>query len=159
MQAILTQADHSIKELKKLIYPLNLCVENLEAPSFDFVVPLIEKHNVSVCLDVGHLRVGAEMLGLDELRAARLMAPYTRSVHLWTTRGRHDVRRYHHIPVHPSLTPADGWIDVPQMLELILTCSPQCAIVFEPGRLYNADPDWQAEGMAWVQGLVAGRGA
>ena len=69
MQAILTQADHSIKELKKLIYPLNLCVENLEAPSFDFVVPLIEKHNVSVCLDVGHLAYqgGGEIGFLDRL--------------------------------------------------------------------------------------------
>ena len=107
-----------------------------------------------VCLDVGHLRVGAEMLSVDEWKAARLLAPYTRSMHLWTARGREDVRRYYHVPVHPSLTPADGWIDVPRMLELVLAHDPDCAIVFEPHDLYNPDPNWQAEGIAWVRDIV-----
>jgi sugar phosphate isomerase/epimerase len=108
-----------------------------------------------VCLDIGHLRVGAEMLGIDESKAARLLAPYTESMHLWTIRNREDVRRYRHVPVHPSLVPADGWIDVRGMLDLVLTHNPHCAIVFESNELYNPDPDWGVEGMAWVREIVA----
>ena len=108
-----------------------------------------------ICTDIGHVRVGAEMLGLDEWEIVRTLAPYTCSMHLWTTRGKGDVRRYHHVPVHPSLAPADGWIDVPRMLEAVLLRNPDCAIVLEPDSLYNADPSWQAEGVAWVSELVA----
>jgi sugar phosphate isomerase/epimerase len=112
---------------------------------------------LDVCLDVGHLRVGAQMLGLDEWQAAQVLAPHTRSMHLWTLRDRRDVRRYHHVPVHPSLTPDDGWIDIPAMLDLVLAHHPDAKIVFEPHPAYNPDPGWQAEGIEWVRELVAAR--
>lgn len=108
-----------------------------------------------VCVDVGHLRIGGEMLGVDEWQMARDLAPYTRSLHLWTTRGREDVRRFHHVPVHPSLTPQQGWIDIPGMLDLFLSNAPECAVVFEPHAAYNPDPVWRAEGMDWVRQIVA----
>jgi sugar phosphate isomerase/epimerase len=108
-----------------------------------------------VCLDIGHARIGAEMLDVDEWDAVRVLAPHTRSMHMWTTRGREDVRRYHHVPVHPTLTPADGWIDVPRILDAVLTVHPDCAIVFEPHGLYPAaNAAWRAEGVAWVRELV-----
>jgi sugar phosphate isomerase/epimerase len=118
----------------------------------DIVAPRAHLH---VCLDVGHLRVAAEMLGRDEWGMARLLAPHTRSMHLWTTRGREDVRRYHHVPVHPSLNAEGGWIDIPGMLELVLSHAPECGVVFEAHGLYNPAPDWQTEGMVWVRELVA----
>ncbi len=131
-------------------------------PSFatpqDLIASVSRHSYLHICLDVGHVRVGAEILGIDEWDVVRMLAPYTASMHLWTTRGRGDVRRYHHVPVHPSLTPADGWIDVPGMLEAVLTHNPDCAIVFEPNTLYNSDLDWQAKGVAWVRGLVASYG-
>jgi sugar phosphate isomerase/epimerase len=127
-------------------------------PSFDTpadLVRLVRRYpNLQVCLDVGHLRVGAEMLNMDEREAAELLAPHTRSMHLWTLRDREDVRRYHHVPVHPSLAPADGWIDIPAMLDLVLRHNPDCAIVFEPNELYNPNREWWAEGIEWVQGIV-----
>jgi len=129
-------------------------------PSFaspEQMVDLVGRYpHLHVCLDVGHLRVAAEILGIDEWHAAELLAPHTRSMHLWTARGRDDVRRYHHVPVHPSLTPEEGWIDIPGMLRLVLEHNPQCAVVFEPNWLYNPDREWQAEGMAWVEEIVAG---
>jgi sugar phosphate isomerase/epimerase len=109
---------------------------------------------LDVCLDIGHVRVGAEMLGVDEWDVVRTLAPHARSMHLWTTRGREDVRTYHHVPVHPSLTPAGGWIDIPRLLEIVLAIQPDCAIVFEPDSHYNADPAWQAQGIDWVRSLV-----
>jgi sugar phosphate isomerase/epimerase len=121
------------------------------------LIALVSRYShLDVCLDVGHLRVGAEILERDVWQMARILAPYTRSMHLWTLRDRRDVRAYHHVPVHPSLTPADGWLDIPGMLDLVLEHHADCAIVFEPHHVYNPDPVWQAEGIAWVRDIVAG---
>jgi hypothetical protein len=40
------------------------------------------------------------------------------------------------------------------MIRLALAHSPSCGVVFEPDDLYDSDPIWQAEGMAWVAELV-----
>jgi len=129
-------------------------------PSFATVKQLIDlvcRHpRLHVCLDVGHLRIGAQMLGLDEWDMARALAPYTRSMHLWTTRGHEDVRHYHHVPVHPSLRPQEGWIDIPGMLDQVLSVYPECAVVFEPHDVFDPSPAWRAEGMAWVREIVDG---
>ena len=108
-----------------------------------------------VCLDLGHARIGARMLGLDEWEVYETLAPHTQSMHLWTLRHQEDVRRYRHTPVHPTLTPSGGWIDVPQVLDLVLRHNPACDLVFEWDSIYEPDPGWQAEGEAWVRQLVA----
>jgi sugar phosphate isomerase/epimerase len=110
---------------------------------------------LDICLDVGHARVGALMLGLDEWEVFETLAPYTRSMHLWTMRTRQDVRRYRHTPVHPTLTPAGGWIDVPRVLDLVLRHNPTCDLVFEIDSIFEPDRGWQVEGEEWVRGLVA----
>jgi sugar phosphate isomerase/epimerase len=127
-------------------------------PSFATPKDLIELvaryPHLDVCLDSGHARVSAEMLGVDEWDVVQRLAPYTRSIHLWTTRGREDVRRYHHVPVHPTLTPSEGWMDIPRFLESVLSVQPDCAVVFEPDTLYHADPAWRAQGEEWVRQWV-----
>ena len=55
---LMAQAGRSLAEMCELVDPCDLCVENLEAPSFDVALPLIEQHGVSICLDVGHLAYG-----------------------------------------------------------------------------------------------------
>ena len=110
---------------------------------------------LDICLDVGHARLGAQMLDLDEGAVFEALVPHTRSMHLWTLRTREDARRYRHTPVHPSLTPAGGWIDIPRVLDLVLGRNPACDIVFETNPIFEPDPVWQAEGEAWARGLVA----
>jgi hypothetical protein len=110
---------------------------------------------LDICLDVGHARVGARMLGLDEWKLLDVLAPYTQSMHLWTLRSHQDARRYHHTPVHPTLTPAGDWIDIPRVLDLVLGRNPGCDLVFEIDSIFEPDPIWQAEGEDWVRGLVA----
>jgi sugar phosphate isomerase/epimerase len=56
---LMARAGRSLAEMCELVDPRDLCVENLEAPSFDVALPLIEQHGVSICLDVGHLAYGA----------------------------------------------------------------------------------------------------
>ncbi len=55
LAAVLREADHSLAEICALVEPQTLCIENLEALPFDLVVPLLERHGASICLDVGHL--------------------------------------------------------------------------------------------------------
>jgi sugar phosphate isomerase/epimerase len=110
---------------------------------------------LDLCLDVGHARVGALMLGLDEWGVLEALAPHTQSMHLWTLRTREDVRRYRHTPVHPTLTPAGGWIDIPRVLDLVLRRNPSCDLVFENDSIFQPDPGWMAEGEAWALGLAA----
>jgi hypothetical protein len=100
------------------------------------------------------LRIGAQILDADEWELAGILAPWTRSLHLWTVRDRDDVRRYHHVPVHPTLGPEEGWIDIPGMLSLFLSQHADCAIVFEPHHAYEPSLAWQQEGMEWVKGIV-----
>jgi sugar phosphate isomerase/epimerase len=128
-------------------------------PSFSSPQELVELlagyPGLDVCLDVGHARVGAQMLGLDEWEVLETLAPATRSIHLWTLRAREDVRRYRHTPAHPSLTPAGGWLDVPRVLDLVLSRCPACDVVLEHDTIFESDPTWLAEGEAWVRGLAA----
>jgi len=52
---VMAQAGRSLAEVCQVLDPRDLCVENLEAPPFDVVLPLVEREGTSICLDVGHL--------------------------------------------------------------------------------------------------------
>jgi sugar phosphate isomerase/epimerase len=127
-------------------------------PSFSLPQQLVELvsgyERLDICLDVGHARLGAQILDIDEREVFEMLAPHTRSMHLWTLRDREDVRRYRHTPVHPTLAPAGGWIDIPRVLDLVLGHNRTCDIVFESDSLFESDPSWHDRGVAWVQGLV-----
>ncbi len=56
--ALMAQAERSLAAVCELLDPRDLCVENLEAPSFGVTTSLIEQYGVSICLDVGHLAYG-----------------------------------------------------------------------------------------------------
>jgi sugar phosphate isomerase/epimerase len=55
LEGVMVQMERSLEEACAVVDPHNLCVENLEAPPFDMVLPLIERYGSSICLDVGHL--------------------------------------------------------------------------------------------------------
>jgi len=78
LETILAQADKSLDEIKEFINPYNICIETLEAPDFDFILPLIEKHGTSICLDIGKLawQGGGEVSFLDR------NAEHIREIHL-----------------------------------------------------------------------------
>jgi sugar phosphate isomerase/epimerase len=75
---IMAQADRSLGELREILDPPLLCIENLEDPLFEMAVPLIEKHDTGICMDVGHLAVQ----GIDELDFLARYARRIREVHL-----------------------------------------------------------------------------
>jgi len=52
---VMVQVERSLAEVCRVLDPRDLCIENLEAPPFDAVLPLVERYEVGICLDVGHL--------------------------------------------------------------------------------------------------------
>jgi sugar phosphate isomerase/epimerase len=72
------QAARSLADACKLVEARDLCVENLEDGLFDMVVPLVEQHSASICLDVGHLAWDSS----DELEFLTRHATRIREVHL-----------------------------------------------------------------------------
>ncbi len=78
LDALLAQADRSLGEILERVEPRRLCIENLEDPLFELALPLIEKHDTSICLDVGHLAVqGGSILDFLGRHADRI-----REIHL-----------------------------------------------------------------------------
>jgi sugar phosphate isomerase/epimerase len=110
---------------------------------------------LAFCLDLGHL-----YLELDEDRramrhAVERLAPYTRQVHVYNA-TRTAYATWHHVPAHPEQDPADGWIDLPEVLGLVAACrSGPLRIIFEHTPQYPASQAHILEGMSWVRELLA----
>lgn len=65
--------------------PRMLCVETLSYP-FHFVMDLVEKYDLAVTLDIGHVWLG----GFDAQRIARELLPSARVIHLHGVADGHD---------------------------------------------------------------------
>ncbi len=119
-----------------------------------FAALVQEFPGLGLCVDTGHLWLIARQRERDFYREVETLAPHTRSVHLWSARDRSTYLRHHHLPVHSDLKPADGWVDIPRALEIVLRVRPDCPLIYE----YRWEPQEEGrvrEGMAWVEGLVA----
>jgi len=95
---VMAQVGRSLAEVCAGLNPRDLCVENLEAPPFDVVLPLVEQAGTSICLDVGHLAYEhGDALGFLARHGERV-----REVHLHdffhTSEGGH-TRTRDHLPL------------------------------------------------------------
>ncbi|MBU0492682.1 MAG: sugar phosphate isomerase/epimerase [Chloroflexi bacterium] len=78
------ELERTVLALLDLIPAAKLCLENLETVPFaDYVLPLVEEHDLGVCLDVGHL----PFQGLRVTDLLAVCGERVREVHL------HDVTR------------------------------------------------------------------
>ncbi|MDK9720144.1 MAG: sugar phosphate isomerase/epimerase [Rhodospirillales bacterium] len=119
----------------------------------DNFAEMIDEHpELGICLDVGHVFIGAQKRERDYWKDIETLAPRTRSMHLWNTRGADDVKANGHLPLHPSQSPKDGWIDIEGTLRAVLSASPEASIVFE----YPVDRITPAiqKGYDWVSQFV-----
>jgi sugar phosphate isomerase/epimerase len=78
LEALMAQAGRSLADVCQILDPRDVCVENLEAPAFDAVLPVVEAQDASICLDVGHLA----WQGDGELEFLARHANRIREVHL-----------------------------------------------------------------------------
>jgi len=124
----------------------------------DFLTEVITQcPGLFYCFDTGHMHLASQRDGFDLYGFAQQMAPHIGSMHLWNNRGVQDYFTFHHIPVHPSQRPEEGWVDIARILQLILLNNPSCSIIFESGFHYPEElggHDFR-EGVKWVKELVA----
>jgi len=116
----------------------------------------VDRHaELGICIDIGHTRLGAMRRGRDYLADIAALAPHARSMHLWNTSGPDCYALHHHVPLHPSQSPADGWIDLPAVMRVVLARNPAVRIIFEYP-IEALTPPIQ-EGYDWIAALVARR--
>jgi sugar phosphate isomerase/epimerase len=115
----------------------------------DFLAAIDELPQLGICLDIGHVALGAHLRQRSYFEDIRTLAPRARSMHLWNTRGPEDRG---HVALHPTQRPEEGWIDIEPTLRLVLAHNPQVNIVFEyPVAEVTAEI---REGYDWIAGLV-----
>jgi sugar phosphate isomerase/epimerase len=105
------------------------------------------------CFDTGHMQLASQEAGFDLYAFAEQITPYVGSIHLWNTRSHDDYKTFHHIPVHPSQNPEEGWVDIARVLKILAQAH---AIILEsaykyPEALGNYD---YRDGVKWVKELV-----
>lgn len=115
LDRMVKQAERSLEEIAQEMEPAKLCVENSEAIPFDRLLPLVRKHGVSICLDVGHLALRGE----DPVAFIETHFEAIEEVHL------HDVRRIGWIHSGPVLSDhqplGSGLLDLRKIMEMLKT--------------------------------------
>ncbi len=113
--------------------------------------------SLGFCLDMGHLHLETRADHAADVAFVRALAPYTRQVHVYNA-TLESYYEHHHVPVGAWQDPADGWIDVPELLAAVRHGRRgPLRIVFEHTNEYPAGPAEVADGMAWVRGLFSDR--
>ena len=122
-----------------------------------FLVSVLQDYPMlRYCFDVAHLHLAAKRDGFDYYELAQALGPFLGSIHLWNARHMEDYRAYRHIPVHPSQSPEEGWVDIPRILKVLLGANPQVPIILEYAPRYPSPLgkyDYR-EGVEWVRELI-----
>ncbi|HEY3365709.1 MAG TPA: TIM barrel protein [Symbiobacteriaceae bacterium] len=111
---------------------------------------------LSLCQDTGRLGLLAKTHGKDPLELCRRWLPWTRHMHLHTSRWDADGRLRNHIPTNGSHT-ADQWPAVTpaaDMAEMILAAQPRAIVVLEHDPRTVSGAELEAA-HAWVADLAA----
>jgi sugar phosphate isomerase/epimerase len=78
LDQMLGSAERTLQELRMLVSPDRICVENLERLPFEMFAPVVQQQGVSICFDVGHLA----MQGGDPLEFLDQYGQYIGEIHL-----------------------------------------------------------------------------
>ncbi len=122
-----------------------------------FVEFVLDHHLLGICIDIGHTFLVSKVRNRNFFKDIEVMAPHTKSIHVWNTKSIDHCKKHNHVPVHPAQKAKDGWIDIKKTLEIILSGNKDCDIVFEYNQTYYDNiPDKVKEGMEWVRDIVNG---
>ena len=108
------------------------------------------------CFDTAHTHLAAKHNGFDLYAFEVELLPYLGSAHLWNVRSKDDYLAFRHIPVHPSQSAENGWVDIARVLQIMGSIRNSLPIIFESERFYpeelgNYD---YGEGVQWVKKLL-----
>ncbi|MDO8673294.1 MAG: sugar phosphate isomerase/epimerase family protein [Dehalococcoidia bacterium] len=123
----------------------------------EFLMEVVTTYpSLRYCLDIAHTFISSQRDGFDYFEFVRAMAPHIGTVHLWSTRGIQDYLAYRHIPLHPTLKPEDGWVDVEGTLRHVRQVNPDCPAIIEHGDRFppGLGPTNYREGVEWIKGIV-----
>ncbi|MBI2863565.1 MAG: sugar phosphate isomerase/epimerase [Chloroflexi bacterium] len=123
----------------------------------DFLTEVVTNYPaLRYCLDVSHTFIASRRDGFDYFEFVRAMAPHLGTLHLWSTRGIDDYLAFRHIPVHPTLRPADGWVDVEGTLRHVRQVNPECAVIIEHGDRFPPGLGLSnyREGVEWIKEII-----
>jgi len=113
-----------------------------------YLEAIAEHPELGLCIDVGHIGLGAalrERRFLDDIEA---LSQRARSIHLWNTLGLEHTRKHHHTPLHPSQRASHGWLDIEAAVRTVLDRNPGCFVVFEYP-IETVTPEIQ-DGYEWI---------
>lgn len=125
--------------------------------SSEFLLRVLERHpNLAYCFDVAHNHIADQRAEISYYDFLDALLPRLGSVHLWQTRHYDDYATYRHLPLHPSQTPEEGWVDIERVVRTVHRAQPQVPFVMEfPG--WFPDP-WRhldyREGVRWLQEIL-----
>lgn len=108
------------------------------------------------CFDTAHVNLATQFNNSDLYELEEELLPYLGSVHLWNTRNRDDYLTFRHIPVHPSQSPEEGWVDIARVIQILGPAKDSLPVIFESERFYPealGNHDYR-EGVAWVKELM-----
>jgi len=124
----------------------------------EFLKSVLKEYSppLQYCFDTAHTHLAAIHNSFDLYAFEAEILPYLGSVHLWNTRSKDDYVAFRHIPVHPSQSAEDGWVDIARVLQIMGSARNSLPIIFESDRLYpEALGDYSyGEGVQWVKKLL-----
>ena len=147
-------ADISVKR------KISIHVEGVGASSLinaEFLTTVLKEFSpLRYCFDTAHTNLAALEHEFDLYELYRELLPYLGSMHLWNTRGRDDYLAYRHVPVHPSQSTEDGWVDIPRLLKELNNSRSTLPIIYESEPSYPEELggyDYK-EGVNWIKELL-----
>lgn len=110
---------------------------------------------LGLCIDVGHTFLGSLLRKRDFLDDIRALAPHARSLHLWNTTGPEHTKLHHHTPLHPDQRSEDGWIDLEEVLGIVMAANIVPPKVIFEYPVEAVTPEIQA-GYDWATNILRG---
>lgn len=119
----------------------------------EHLVEVVSKYpNLGICIDTGHAFICSQLWGRDYLDDIETMAPYAKSMHLWNTKGFEHWKSHGHVPLHPSQSPKEGWLDMVKTLEISFGHKKDLSLIHEY-RIGDTE-DGIKEGFDWIRETV-----
>ncbi|MCQ4575450.1 MAG: TIM barrel protein [Candidatus Brocadiales bacterium] len=117
------------------------------------LVELVSKYPaLGVCIDTGHTFICSQLWGRSYLKDVETLAPHAMSMHLWNTKGFDHWKEHGHVPLHPSQSPRDGWLEIEKALEIALGHNKDLKLIHEY-RITEMNGKIK-EGFDWIRDAV-----
>lgn len=112
----------------------------------------IDRENVGLCLDLGHLHLESMVGRVDEKVYLRKVKRRIKQIHVWNTFSLDEYiqTHNHHLP-RPHQNPRAGWMDIPKVARILKSSQINEAIL----ETNSTDPEEISESRNYIESLFA----